>query len=253
MDVDYIYRKKKIMMDKLPLAVIMDLGDTIINNDSFHFNLGLKYLHDEVLTEGVAYEDLSDLATFFKENLFDLRKDNNLEVKFLDYLQYLKTVFGYRVDTSLEDIEYKFMLTAAKDSLIIDVVPILDFFKKHKVPVYILSNSTFSSLTLKRHLSEFKILNYFEEVFSSADFIFRKPHPGIFRVSYSHLKKKIGEFNKSNIMFIGNDYDKDVIGSSDFGFYPVWYNRLSKVNPKKIDLIDIKEYGELLNLLERIV
>jgi len=55
---------------------------------------------------------------------------------------------------------------------------------------------------------------------------------------------------KDNMLFIGNDYNCDVIGSSEAGLKPVWFNQSKEKDIKDISKINVSSYKELINILK---
>jgi len=234
---------------KKPKAVIMDLGDTIVRNKEFNFQDGLKYLYEFIIKK-ISFEDFLKLNNYLKENTYDIRHKSKLENKFLDYLRYLKAIVGFDTSLSLEEIEINFMVKASCDELIEEVLPLLDYFKSNNIPIFILSNSTFSTNAITYQIEKFNVLDYFEEVFSSADYLFRKPHLGIFEVAKSAIVNKYPNISIEDTWFIGNDYQCDIKGASNSNLFPIWYNKYDEKNIDEIKCINIKTYKELLDILQ---
>lgn len=228
----------------LPKVVIFDLFDTVLKTDYFNFFDGLDYLHKRIISKNVNKEDLEKLAIDYKNNNFINRDITCIEVKLIDELIYFKSKLGFKSKLSLNEIEYRTMLRMGRDILIKDIKILLEFLKNQNIPIYILSNSIFSSYSLKSYLKSFGILNYFNDVYSSSDFGYRKPHSSFFNMAIDNLKDKSIENNE--IIYIGNDYEKDIIGSSLVGITPIWYNVEERENTNKIDCEIICSYKELL-------
>ena len=99
-------------------------------------------------------------------------------------------------------------------------------------------------ITLPRHencLEKFGIADFFEHIVISEEVGWRKPHRKIFEVALSTL----GE-NASDVLFIGDNPEADIMGSSDCGIDSVWVKRkeqFTRAEPKFIieDLEDLKK------------
>ena len=232
-----------------PKAVIMDLGDTIIKNVEINFELGLKFLYDNIIVEEIAYDDFINFNKSLLEQLYNLRQLSKLELRFLNYIDYLRHIFKFKEDITNIEIEKSFMNSSSSDLLIGGVIPILEYFKKNRIPIYILSNSTFSSETLKHQIKKYGICNYFDEILSSSDLLFRKPYKEIFMIPINKIFQKYDIFSY-DIWFIGNDYEIDIVGSSNASLFPVWYNVKGELNSKFINCLDIRNYQQLLDKFE---
>lgn len=95
--------------------------------------------------------------------------------------------------------------------------------------------------TARKLLGGFGIADFFEHIVISEEVGWRKPHRKIFEVALSTL----GE-NASDVLFIGDNPEADIMGSSDCGIDSVWVKRkeqLPQAEPNFIikDLQDLKE------------
>ena len=95
--------------------------------------------------------------------------------------------------------------------------------------------------TARELLGKFGIVDFFEHIVISEEVGWRKPHRKIFEVALSTL----GE-NASDVLFIGDNPEADIMGSSDCGIDSVWVKRkeqLTRAEPKFTieDLEDLKE------------
>ncbi len=95
--------------------------------------------------------------------------------------------------------------------------------------------------TARELLGKFGIADFFEHIVISEEVGWRKPHGKIFEVALSTL----GE-SASDVLFIGDNPEADIIGSSDCGIDSVWVKRkeqFTRAEPNFIikDLQDLKE------------
>lgn len=95
--------------------------------------------------------------------------------------------------------------------------------------------------TARELLRKFGIADFFEHIVISEEVGWRKPHRKIFESALASL----GE-NPSDVIFIGDDPETDIMGSSDCGIDSVWVKRREQFiqsKPKFIikDLEDLKE------------
>ncbi len=97
--------------------------------------------------------------------------------------------------------------------------------------------------TARNLLAKFGIADFFEHVVISEDVGWRKPHRKIFEFALASL----GE-NPSDVIFIGDNPEADIMGSSDCGIDSVWVKRreqFSQAKPKFI-IEDLKELREII-------
>jgi putative hydrolase of the HAD superfamily len=100
---------------------------------------------------------------------------------------------------------------------------------------------------------------HFDAVLISGELGYRKPHPLVFRLLIEQLGVK-----RSQILYIGDDPEPDIVGARQAGIRPIWF---TYVRDKKIpsvpgiagmtaedpeaDVIRISEWTDLLSLLDK--
>jgi REG-2-like HAD superfamily hydrolase len=119
-----------------------------------------------------------------------------------------------------------------------DTIPSLDEIKRLGYKMAILANwdRDLNSLASKLGLN-----NYFSGIFSSEELSVEKPNPEIFSYSLRYLS-----FNPEETIYVGNDYELDVICARGAGIEPVLIDR-SNFYPdadclRFDDLISLNEY-----------
>lgn len=93
-----------------------------------------------------------------------------------------------------------------------------------------------------RKLRKLQIADYIDVFVSSEEAGVEKPDAAIFNMAVSKLKMKPEE-----ILYVGDSYEKDVVGASKVGMQPVWFNphKKSKKDAMVEDIMEITEMGEL--------
>ena len=86
--------------------------------------------------------------------------------------------------------------------------------------------------------------HFFDDIFISEEIGFSKPEPEIFEYSV----KKLGDFEKNEILMIGDNLVADIMGGINFGVDTCWVNLKNKENNKEI--VPKYEINNLLELLE---
>ena len=117
---------------------------------------------------------------------------------------------------------------------------ILFYLKEKGYRLSIVSNFDHAP-TARKLLGKFGIMDFFEHIVISEEVGWRKPHRRIFEFALSRL----GE-NASDVIFIGDNPEADIMGSSDCGIDSIWVKRkeqFTRAEPKFIikDLQDLKE------------
>ncbi len=81
----------------------------------------------------------------------------------------------------------------------------------------IISNAAYSPF-LTWTLDRFKLLQFFELVVVSADLGTRKPWPQIFHIALERMG-----LSPSQVVYVGDDYAKDVVASKRVGMQAIWF------------------------------
>lgn len=224
-------------------GILIDLGNTIVYNKNFNFNNGLMVIYNNIIEPKISYQELIKFTDNFKLNTYDIR--DRFEICFLNYLNYLQKYFDLKFKVSLSELEYLFTLKVEDLELIDGVIDFLKYLKESKKKVVILSNSTFSSLALKRNLEDLGILDYFDQVLSSGDLLIRKPYTEFF-----NLGIKVLNLPKEEIMYIGNDYYFDVHGANLAGLDVIWLNEKDELNKDNLKVNIFKNYQEITKYIK---
>ena len=117
---------------------------------------------------------------------------------------------------------------------------ILFYLKEKGYRLSVVSNFDHAP-TARKLLGKFGIIDFFEHIVISEEVGWRKPHRKIFEFALSRLGK-----NASDVIFIGDNPEADILGSSDCGIDSIWVKRkeqFTRAEPKFIikDLQELKE------------
>lgn len=69
-----------------------------------------------------------------------------------------------------------------------------------------------------------------EYIFVSGDVGVNKPERGIFE----HAMKKMGMQNPEDIVYVGDSYEKDILGATGAGWNAIWLERREREVPEDI-------------------
>ncbi len=97
--------------------------------------------------------------------------------------------------------------------------------------------------TVRNILSRDGLGPYFETVVISGEIGWRKPHRALFETAIRHLGIPAGD-----ALFVGDNFDLDVVGASDAGLAAVWYRRECREDPRSRHQT-ISDLAELPRLL----
>ncbi len=214
------------MNDKI---VLFDLFDTLLIKVWFDYDKALSCLADKYFGRK---DELFVLAKEYREKYMLDRNETHTETGFSDQLKYYEKHLGNKLSKPYCDVEWEIFSICREEKLADGAIELLAYLKTRGYKLAVLSNSIFSSATLKKYLNGFGLLAYFDEVISSADILYRKPSTKAFDAAL----EKLGAKASPNIHFIGNKRDKDYEGALAAGLTPILVTDRS--------LLQIREFFE---------
>ena len=228
-------------------GVLIDLGKTVVSNRVIDFNSGLNEVY-QLTDKRISFEEYLKIHKNLFEVTFNYVRRVNNEMRITDYLIALNKLANLKSDKTIEELEDAFQKGLVDEELIVGIKDLLIFFKGKNIPVIAVSNSCVSSRALSKELEEFDVLKYFKMIISSADIYIRKPRHEIFEYAISQLKKVTGDYYIKNdeVIYIGNDYQCDVIGPKNIGMRAIWFNQNQEKDEFNLADLNINSYEELL-------
>jgi putative hydrolase of the HAD superfamily len=232
-----------------PLGIIFDLGDTVLHLESIDALKGNRcVLEFDDLNPGVTAEDAMEFANEIFPWIERARDASMLEVTSSSINRLIYETLGvtFRIDyDELETVFWNGALTYKPAEGIFELLDVLD---ASGIKTGIISNSINRGVVLEDELTKHDLAQRFSFVMSSADYGIRKPHRYIFRVAI----KKMG-LEPSDIWFVGDKPEYDIIGALDAGLYPVWYNWHNQ--PVSIDgeFLEVHNMGELQAKIQSLI
>ena len=233
-------------------AVLMDVGKTVVTNRDIDFKRGLKAVYDlDKSATKIDFERYLEVFQSLKRVTFDSVRKINSEIRIDDFLVTLCEVTGINPGLDKEELQWFFQCNLIDEELIDGVTFFLEYVKSNHYPLIAVSNSCMDSATIAREFKEYDILKYFNEVISSADILIRKPRKEIFDYAYGKLLKIDNSIKRNEILFVGDDYERDIVGSANAGFIPVWLNhKKEERTDNSFSFININSYDELIKVLD---
>ncbi len=105
----------------------------------------------------------------------------------------------------------------------------LDYLSE-KYKLHIITNG-FEEIQYRK-LKNSKILQYFQTITTSEEAGVKKPHPTIFELSLSKANA-----HPLNSVMIGDNYEADIVGASNFGLQTIYFDYYKKSNYKDVRLL----------------
>lgn len=116
---------------------------------------------------------------------------------------------------------------------------------KGKYRQYAVTNGTI--IAQKRKLNQSGLINIFDDVFISDEIGFEKPAIEFFNA----VQQKIGNFNKDEVMIIGDSLTSDMRGGNNANILCCWYNSHGAENKENIKIdYEINNIAQVLEILD---
>jgi FMN phosphatase YigB (HAD superfamily) len=116
-------------------------------------------------------------------------------------------------------VAFDFGHTLLDENNLNELMPgVRDLLPLVKLPMAVWANTrSADEVALRNRLKDVEIESYFSSVVTSIDASFRKPAPEFFQFALSKWL-----FAKSEILFVGNQLNTDVLGAESFGVRTAW-------------------------------
>jgi HAD superfamily hydrolase (TIGR01549 family) len=220
---------------------IFDLFDTLLLKVAFDYNKGIDYLAKNHFGEENK-EKLFSIASEFRSQFMLDREKTQIDVSFEDQLKFYENRFNRKLAKKYSDIEWDFFLQCREERIADGAINFLKYLKERGYTLAILSNSIFSSETLKKYLEMHQILHFFDVVISSADIKYRKPS----KKAFDTILEKVNIKASPEIYYIGNKLDKDFYGAYNAGLSPILIsnNSIENIKPVFSNLNAVQDFFE---------
>ena len=221
------------------MILIFDLFETLIHNRSMDFNRGLQPFWEKYYRDKWTFDEMAALG----DELFLQMQKRHAEGREYAFVkeelpEYAKRFGG---DTVLmnADEEAEFLMRCNDMENMPCIPEALAAFEKLGIPMYVLSNSGFTSGALSCVLEKLGTRKYFKGIWSSADFGRIKPCREFFDMAIKQaLAENPGE-KRENIVFVGDTYASDIQGAHGAGIHAVWLNRKGERNADCLPVCEI--------------
>lgn len=238
-------------MSKKYKKLLFDLDNTLVNDDE-----NRKYAIKKILLERGeeaadkrAEEFIKFDTQFWQDRVagkikdpyeFKTKKD---EIEWIRAYRFIKFLDNVTLEEGMK-INHKYI-----EYLKQHIIPIknaketLKYLYENKYEIYIVTNSPTN--VIKDKLSKIEVLQYVKNTFSSEEVGYMKPH----KKFYNGFFQKINCCNTEEMLIIGDELEKDIIGGIQNGIDTCWFNPHKLQNNQYKTNYEISELIELKNIL----
>lgn len=234
-----------------PKMILFDYGQTLVNEAAFDGVRGteavLRYAVKnkyhmtaaQVQAEAEAINRELGRTDPYKRHLFQIEVPNHM------FTAYLYQSLGIELSLGAEQIDKIFWDAAAPGTVTDGVEAFLTFLYQNGFRTGVISNISYAGKVVENRINELIPTNHFEFVIASSEYLYRKPNRRIFELA---LEK--AELSASEVWYIGDQYECDIVGARNAGLFPVWYIGAADMRlPEDNDVCKVSDWKELQELL----
>lgn len=123
-----------------------------------------------------------------------------------------------------------------------NVIDFLKLCKKNNIKICILTD--YSTEFTYRKIEKLSIFEYINYIITSEEVGYDKPNKLMFYTALDKLK-----LNKNEVLMIGDNYEKDIIGANNIDIYGLWFSKKNMINKYHIEFNNYNYIHNLFNNL----
>lgn len=238
-------------MAKKYKKILFDLDNTLVDDDE-----NRKYAIKEILIqrkEKVTDEKLErfiEIDNKFWQDRAEGKikepceiKENDEKVNWLRAQRFIIYFNNITFEEAIEINKEYISLLGEKVVPIKNSTEILKYLFEKDYELYIITNGP--TQAIKDKLNKINAQKYFKDTFSGDEAGRMKPHAQFFEVFF----EKIGNYKREEMLIIGDELEKDVLGGIKNGIDTCWFNPGKLCNDQYQTNYEINELLEIKNIL----
>ena len=160
------------------------------------------------------------------------------------FTAYLYQSMGIELPLSHQDIDRAFWNAASPGVPTDGIEDFFGFLKEQKIRTGAISNIAYCGEAVEERINNLLPEHNFEFIIATSGYMFRKPNKRIFELAL----EKAG-LQRSDVWYIGDNYQCDVVGARNAGIFPVWYVGATSEPQGEDDVLTISHWNELSKLI----
>lgn len=238
-------------MQKSYKKLLFDLDNTLVDDDE-----NRKYAIKQILIErerNVSKEKVEKFLKldnqFWKDRAEGKIRDpykfrtNEEKTKWVRAQRFIKYFKNITLDEGIKINDKYINLLKEKIVPIKNSTEILKYLYVNKYEIYIITNSPISVINNK--LSKLNAKKYIKDTFSSEEIGYMKPNDKFYKGFFD----KINSYQKEEMLIIGDELEKDILGGIKNNIDTCWFNPKNSDNTQYKPNYEINELLELKNIL----
>ena len=238
-------------MPNNPKMILFDYGQTLIDEGVFDgvrgtaavlryatrnkYNLSAERVQEEAdrINKEVGRFDPAE------RHLFQVEVPNHM------FTAYLYESLGISLSLTPKQVDRVFWDVAAPGTPTSGIEELLEYLYQNNIRTGVISNIAFAGEVVTERINRLIPTNHFELIIATSEYMYRKPNKRIFDLA---LEK--ADLQASDVWYIGDQYECDVVGARNAGMFPVWYQGAIKIpHEDKNDVMTVKNWQEFQVLL----
>lgn len=237
---------------KLPKMILFDYGQTLGAEDTFNALKGteavMRYAvqNKHGLTAAEVQAEADRINRGLGKGNPATRHLLQVEVPNRMFTGYLYASLGITLSLTTEEIDRVFWNAASPAKPTEGIGDFLRYLDARGIRTGVVSNIAYDESIVKEHICTLIPDHSFEFIIATSAYLYRKPHPGIFR-----LALEMADLPPEDVWYVGDNYKCDVEGARTVGMFPVWYLGASHT-PKEpqADVLTVYSWKELQALMD---
>lgn len=231
------------IMKNFPKAVLFDLGGTLLRVTRLEREAAISWL-----LRPAEYARSEAIKPQLLELYLEIRRSlraGRTEFPIRGFLNLARDwAAASPAEVTEDEVELEFWKRLCSMGPLPGVGHVLTELRRRGIRTGVVSNSFCTSNVLRYELDRNGLLDAFQFVISSADYGIQKPHPVIFKVALARLG-----CDPSEAWFVGDNFEKDIVGASAVGMTAVWLNQEDVSHELPNGSLHIKGWHEFLPML----
>jgi putative hydrolase of the HAD superfamily len=202
-----------------PKAVLIDYGGTLVEELGYDPRPGIEMLLSRAVVRPAhaSIDAVLQRASRVTREVASRRTQFHIETPWPALTRLIYDYFGVEFDAAPSELELDFWKATVTTRAMPGAATALDVFRRHHVPIGVVSNSSFGPDVITYELSRHGLADHLQFVMASAEYAARKP----MRLLFETAAARIGA-EPADIWFIGDSLEVDVAGARAAGMTAVW-------------------------------
>jgi HAD superfamily hydrolase (TIGR01549 family) len=236
------------------MFILFDAYGTLVELDDFYGRLQRGFAqHGVLLCDRVVRAAAHKEMRHYMSNVLRARDVESWDSLRLECAQVLGD--AVQEQGARHNLPLEVLLNILAEAIVFRLYPetreVLESLQSRGVPMGVLSNWDYQ---LPLRFEELDLAHYFHFVLSSSQAGLEKPGALLFHFGLEHIQEVRPDLAPHDCLYVGDHYEKDVLGAQSAGFKPIWIVRdqrdlPSGETPHDESVTIIKSLRELLELI----